>query len=186
LRGKATHAGIEPEAGISAIEMASRAISKMKRGRIDQETTANVGTIRGGKATNIIPERVEITGEARSLNEASLQRQVEEMGKALREAAAEFSGRVEIKLKRIYPGFHIHVDSPLVRLVREAAANLNLPFNVVSSCGASDANILNGLGIPTVAFSVGMNNPHTKEENIIRQDLLNSARVLLRIINRRE
>jgi tripeptide aminopeptidase len=179
-------AGIEPEAGISAIEMASRAVSKMKLGRIDQETTANVGTIRGGKATNIIPERVEITGEARSLNEASLQRQVSEMEKSLREAAAEFSGEVEIKSGRIYPGFHVREESSLLRMIRKAAGDLNLPFNLIPSCGASDANILNGLGIPTVAFSVGMNNPHTREENIIRRDLVNSARVLLEIINCRE
>ncbi len=186
FQGKATHAGIEPETGISAIEMASRAISNMRLGRIDQDTTANVGTIRGGKATNIIPERVEITGEARSLNETSLQRQVEEMKEALREAAAEFKGRVEIKSERIYPGFDIPEDSPPMKMIREAAESLSLPFNIVSSCGASDANILNGLGIPTVAFSVGMNNPHTREENIVRRDLVNSARVLLRIINHRE
>lgn len=182
LQGKATHSGVEPEAGISAIEMASRAIAKMKLGRIDGETTANIGTIQGGQATNIVPERVEITGEARSLNENSLRKQIGEMEQALRQAAAEFNGRVEIKRERTYPGFHIPKDAPLLELIRTAAEKLRLPFKIIPSGGASDANILNGLGIPAVAFSVGMNNPHTQEENIARRDLVNSARVLLEML----
>lgn len=185
LQGKATHAGVEPEAGISAIEMASRAIAKMKLGRIDGETTANIGTIQGGQATNIVPERVEITGEARSLNEAALRKQTGEMEQALRQAAAEFNGRVEITLEKTYSGFHIPEDAPWMELIRTAAEKLHLPFKIISSGGASDANILNGLGIPAIAFSVGMNNPHTQEENITRRDLVNSARVLWQIINQK-
>jgi len=182
VTGRAAHAGVEPEAGISAIMIASRAISRMKLGRIDENTTANIGKIEGGEAQNIIPERAEVSGEARSLNENSLKLQVEHMGKAFRAAAEELGGEVEFVSERDYPGYSIPRRSPAVELVEKAAAALGIKFELEASCGASDANFINGLGIAALNLSVGYKKPHTREENISRQDLINTVRLARGIV----
>lgn len=180
--GKAAHAGISPEEGVNSIVVASQAIAKMKLGRIDDETTANIGVIEGGKATNIIPELVNIEGEARSINPAKLEEQTEHMCRALEETAAENNARVRIEKEFLYPALNLTAKDPVVRVAMAAARTLMIDPVLVSTGGGSDANIFNGKGIPTANLGIGMCKVHTTEEYIKVQDLVLNARYLLEIV----
>jgi len=180
--GRAAHAGISPEEGINSIVVASRAIAKMKLGRIDEETTANIGIIEGGKATNIIPDLVNIEGESRSINPAKLEAQTEHMCRALEETAAEYNARVKIEKEFLYPVLSLSEDDPVVRVAVTAARALNVKPVLESTGGGSDANIFNGKGIPTANLGIGMGKVHSTEEYITVQDLVLNARYLLEIV----
>jgi len=184
VRGRAAHAGICPEAGVSAIAIAAAAISRLRQGRLDEISTANIGVIRGGEATNIVTPLVYVRGEARSLEEKRLLAQVEHMEETFRAAAAEMGGAVEIASRRAYTGYKLPGDSYPVRLVRAAAEKLGFPFQVQVSCGASDANPLNALGIATANLSVAMGDPHAPTEYIRRVDLIDAARLVLETVRR--
>lgn len=180
--GKEAHAGAEPENGISAIQMAAEAISKMKLLRIDEETTANIGFISGGEATNIVTKEVEIHGEARSLNEEKLQAQTDHMVKCCQDAAEKFGGKVEVQVEKSYGAFKVEEDAEIVVKAKEACKNLGLEPATTTTGGGSDTNIINVNGISTVNLAVGMRLPHTVDEHIYIKDLENSARLVLEII----
>jgi tripeptide aminopeptidase len=181
-RGKAAHAGIDPESGVSAVVIAAQAIAAMKLGRIDAGTTANIGTISGGKATNIVPDLVDVVGEVRSLREDSLQRQVEHMEECFRSAASAAGGEVVFSSRADYSGYHYPPDSPPLLLFRRALDRLGIDMELDNSCGASDANIIKGLGIDALVVAVGYSKPHTFEENLPRGELVNAARLVRELI----
>lgn len=182
IKGRAAHAGIDPESGVSAVVIAARAIADMNLGRIDDLTTANIGTIRGGDAQNIVPEMVDVIGEVRSLEEERLSRQAAHMEACFRSAAAEAGGEIIFYSHPDYPGYFFPEDSPPVDLVRRALQQMDIALTLESSCGASDANIINGLGIPALVLSVGYLKPHTKEESLPRRELINAGRLVYEII----
>ncbi|QGG46530.1 M20/M25/M40 family metallo-hydrolase [Heliorestis convoluta] len=182
ILGRAAHAGICPEEGISAIRIASRAIQQMKLGRIDEETTANIGTINGGRATNIVPERVTIMGEARSLSLEKLALQTESMVSAFHIAAEELGGKADVRTKQIYPAISLDEKDPVVVLAVQAAEKLGRKATLEGTGGGSDANIFNGAGIPTANLGIGMQKVHTTEEFITLEDLELNARNVLEII----
>ena len=133
VHGLEAHAGVCPERGISAIQIAAEAVANMKLGRLDDETTANLGTIQGGMATNIVPNSVIIKGEARSHNDAKLDAQVAHMKKCFENAAAKHSvtidgktiqASVEVEVNRSYHSMNVSDESHIVRLVKQAATNL--------------------------------------------------------------
>jgi len=181
ITGRAAHAGINPEEGISAIKVAAKAIAGMRLGRIDAETTANIGRIEGGEARNIVPERVYIMGEARSLARAKLDAQTRHMEECFRRAAEEAGAGVEIKVELLYPEFCLPPDAPAVELAREAALSLGLSPVLEKSGGGSDANIFNSRGIPTVNLGIGMRQVHTRHEHIYIRDLELIPELLLAI-----
>lgn len=180
--GKEAHAGVAPENGISAIQMAAEAISNMKLLRIDEETTANIGVISGGEATNIVTKEVKIQGEARSLSDEKLQKQTEHMVKCCEEAAQKFGGKVEVEVDHSYGAFKVEEDAEIVQKVKEACRNIGLEPYTTSSGGGSDTNILNANGIVAVNLGIGERKPHTVEEHIHIKDLENAARLVLEII----
>jgi len=180
--GKAAHAGIAPEEGINAIQIASRGIARMKIGRVDEETTANIGVIKGGKATNIIPDKVWLEGEARSLNRDKLDKQCRHMEECLLRAADELGGRVEVKIELNYPEISLAEDAEVIAIPKNAAQNLQLPIVLEKTGGGSDANILNGYGIPTLNLGIGMEKVHTTDEFITVENLINNARFLVEIV----
>lgn len=180
--GKASHAGAEPAKGISAIRVAAEAIAAMRLGQVDEETTANVGVIEGGVATNIVPERVEILSEARSRDEGKLVAQTEHMIACLNEAAARHGARVEVEVKRLYNGYRYDTDHPLVRWVAEAALALGFRPTYKAAGGGTDANVFNHKGVPCVVISTGQADVHTKNEHIAIEDMVNSARWVLHAI----
>lgn len=183
IKGKSAHAGINPESGVSAVVIASRAIAAMKLGRIDEVTTANIGTISGGQAQNIIPELVDVVGEVRSIDKDRLLRQVEHMKNCFKTAAVEAGGDSIFYSHNDYSGYYFPEDSPQVDLVRRALGRLGIRGVMESSCGASDANITTGLGIPSLVLSIGYLKPHTKEENISREELFKAAQMVYEMIH---
>jgi tripeptide aminopeptidase len=182
LFGKSAHAGVNPEDGISAIQMASKAISRMPLGRIDHETTANIGRFAGGGATNIVCEQVQIDAEARSLIQDKLDHQIELMKQAFEETAQEFGGRAEFLSDIIYPAYKYDKQAPVVRLASDAFRSIGLTPRLFHSGGGSDANIFNGLGIPTVNLAVGYEHIHTTKEQIPVSSMVDITRAVIAIV----
>lgn len=166
FEGRAAHAGVEPEAGISAIAMAASAISRIPVGRIDEATTANIGTVHGGSATNVIAASVTITGECRSTLPGRAEQVRAEMDATMCSAASEAGGSVEIEWTHEYAGFSLPDDSPAVLLVAEACRESGLEPRTFATGGGSDANVIAAMGTPTVALSCGMSCVHGTGENI--------------------
>lgn len=180
--GKEAHAGVEPENGISAIQMAAEAISNMKLLRIDEETTANIGFISGGEATNIVTKEVEIHGEARSLSDEKLEIQTQHMIKCCQDAAKKYGGKVEMDVENAYGAFKVDEDTEIVNKVKEACNNLGLEPLTMTTGGGSDTNVLNVKGITAVNLAIGERLPHTVDEHIYIKDLENAARLVMEII----
>ncbi|MEA2174950.1 MAG: tripeptide aminopeptidase [Blastocatellia bacterium] len=191
IYGLESHAGVAPEEGISAIKIAAEAIAAMKLGRIDEETTANIGVIRGGEATNIITNLVSLKGEARSLDERKLDEQCAHMVKCFEDAAAKYEvtvagkttkGRVESTVEREYSAMDVPDSSHVVQLVIRAAARLGKEVKTLSSGGGCDANIFNRKGIECANLGTGMRAIHTVNEWLDVKDLYASAEMTLEIL----
>lgn len=183
VKGKAAHAGAEPEKGINAIQIAGFMLSRMKLGRIDEETTANIGIISGGKATNIIPEKVILNGEVRSRNEDKLEKYTEKLKKISEETAKEFKAKVEIKITREYYGYNLSTNAQAVDIATRAAKDIELKPLLRPSGGGSDVNVFNRKGLPSVDLAIGMEKVHTVDEYILVSNLKNAAEYVLSIIN---
>lgn len=182
VKGKAAHAGIEPEKGISAIQIASEAISNMKLGRIDYETTANIGIINGGKATNIVCDEVVIHAEARSRQPRKLEEQTQHMKECFMKAAGKFGGSVEFKADLMYPPFEVNEDEEIINILRKAAKECGIELKLEATGGGSDTNIISSKGIKAVNVSVGMRNVHSVNEYIKIEDLTKAAEFVLAVI----
>jgi tripeptide aminopeptidase len=182
VKGKTAHAGVAPEKGVSAITLASRAIAKMPLGRIDEETTANIGRFEGGQKTNIVCDHVEILAEARSLVPEKMEEQVEKMKKAFHETAEEMGGEVEIEVDVMYPGFKQKAGDEVVEIARSAASKIGRESESLTSGGGSDANIIAGYGIPTVNLAVGYEEIHTTNERMPVGELEKVAELVTAII----
>ncbi|MCX7749239.1 MAG: M20/M25/M40 family metallo-hydrolase [Clostridia bacterium] len=182
VKGKAAHAGVEPQKGISAIQIAADAISGMKLGRIDPETTANIGIISGGQATNIICDTVEIKAESRSRDENKLRTQTDHMRECFERAAKKFGGSVVFKAEQMYPSFHVVETDEICDILRKAADEVGIKLELEATGGGSDTNIINSKGIRAVDISVGMDKVHSVEEQIAIEDLVKAAQFLVAII----
>jgi tripeptide aminopeptidase len=182
VHGKSAHAGVNPEDGISAIQVAARAVARMPLGRIDHETTANIGRFEGGGATNIVCDFVKLDAEARSIDQAKLDRQVAAMRQALESAAAEFGARAEFESEILYPSFRFTEADPVVKLAARAIEAIGLSPRTFHSGGGSDANIFNGHGVPTVNLAVGYEEIHTTREQIRVDDLVKTTELVVQII----
>lgn len=182
IHGKAAHAGVAPEEGINAIIVAAEAITKMKLGRIDSETTSNIGIIQGGVATNIIPDRVELKGEARSLNNDQLDLQMNHMVEVINSTCASHGVTADINVSHSYSAFDLSEDDVAVKLAVDAAKAMGLNPTLESTGGGSDANIINGYGIPSVVLGMGYTDVHTTSEAIPVEQLVAAANYVLSII----
>ena len=190
--GVASHSGVAPEKGISAIELVSKAIASMKLGRIDSETTANIGRISGGNAINIIPPLVEMQGEIRSSNPPKLLKQKAHMEscvrKAMRGAFVRVDGRIlkpryEFLVERKFPGLAIGGSNPVLPLVAAGMRDMGMKMKVISSGGGTDANIMFGHGIETPVLATGMREVHTTGEYLDLKDFFDSARLAARVVS---
>jgi len=191
VTGLEAHAGICPERGLSAIQIASEAIAGMKLGRVDAETTANLGRIQGGLATNIVPTRVVVDGETRSLSVAKLEAQTEHMRQRFEEAAArhavrledgEHRARVEVKVDRQYERLEVADTAKVVALVAGAAKGLGKSFRTRATGGGSDANVYTTRGIEIANLACGMRDIHTVHEWVDLKDLYTTASIVLETV----
>lgn len=182
ITGRASHAGMEPEKGISAFSIIADAIAQMKLGRIDEETTANIGTVHGGVATNIVCDRVEIEAEARSRQKFKLDTQTAHMRDCFVNAAVKWGGNVDFNSSTEYPSYNIEKDSEIIGILESAAAKCGFRFEAVSTGGGSDTNIINSKGIEAVDISIGMTNVHSVNEQISIKDMEKAVLYLTAII----
>jgi tripeptide aminopeptidase len=182
VHGKKAHAGSEPEKGINAILVASEAIAAMPLGRIDAETTANIGVIEGGEATNIVPDRVFVKGEARSRDDFKLALQTAAMAQAFEAAAERHGARVELKIKRMYSTYVLAPDTPVVTAAVAAAQRLGFAPRLKASGGGTDANIYAEHGIQCAILSTGQADVHTTQEHIAIADMADAARMLVEVV----
>jgi tripeptide aminopeptidase len=169
--GKAAHAGVEPENGINAIAVASKAVSKLQLGRIDDETTCNLGKIKGGIATNIVPEFVEIHGEARSHDIKKLKTVTDSITDTFYSVAKEIqdeSGlpRIETIVENDFPNTNIPDDHKAVLLAKKAADTIGITLESKTIGGGADANIFFSKDIVAGVLGTGMTNVHTLNESI--------------------
>lgn len=177
IYGKKAHGGVAPEKGVNAIMIAAKALAEVKRyGRIDDETTCNIGIIGGGFATNVVPDCVTIEGDARSRNLAKLEAIKDEIVNTIVEAAKKHGAtKVEAKVDQKYLSFKLEEDSDTVQLAKRAAESFGFPLDICQTGGGSDANFINRYGVPCVILGTGMKAVHTCEEYIAEEDLYNSA-----------
>jgi tripeptide aminopeptidase len=171
FHGRCAHAGMYPEEGRSAIAAAARAIADLRLGRIDEETSANVGQIEGGTARNIIPEHCTLKAEARSHNEAKLADIVREMEEAFAFAAALEECEVETQIDRSYRGYRFRKDEPAVVLAAQALERCGFTPSFTLTGGGADANVFNERGIPCVTLANAMAEIHTPDEHIAVADI---------------
>jgi tripeptide aminopeptidase len=185
VRGQAAHAGSNPEDGLSAIFVASQAIANMRLGRIDHETTANIGMIQGGSAVNIVPDRVEIYGESRSHDNEKLDAQIASIREALEDATAAHQGAgLEWNARRTYESYRLSQHEPIIQQITDAllAMGEGQPTFRLTG-GGSDANILNARGITAMPISTGMQSVHTNDECIAVSDMARCAELVLRLLS---
>nr|WP_309101037.1 tripeptidase T [Fredinandcohnia onubensis] len=180
--GKTAHAGVAPEKGVSAITMAAKAIAKMPLGRIDEETTANIGRFEGGTQTNIVCDHVEILAEARSLVTEKMEAQVQKMKAAFESVAADMGGRAEVEITVMYPGFKFADGDHVVEVAKRAVAKIGRQSALQKSGGGSDANVIAGHGIPTVNLAVGYEEIHTTNEKMPVEELVKTAELIVAIV----
>lgn len=181
VNGRSAHAGIEPEKGINAIACAARAISRLELGRLDGGTTVNIGVIVGGRATNIVPDRVVVQGEVRSLSDERLSEERRRVSTVFEDAARDCGCTLEINEERSFQRFEIDTGSRHVRLITRAMAECGIEPFFITSGGGSDANVLNEKGVEAVNLNMGFHNAHSERELICKDDLFAGARLLIAI-----
>ena len=191
ITGLASHAGVAPENGLSAIQVAAKAISLMRLGRIDVETTANIGTIAGGVATNIIAETVQLKGEARSHDPKKLSAQTDHMLACFEQAADELittidgkavRARVDIKVESDFPSMSVPKNAQICQLACKAASALGRTMHDRLGGGGSDANIFNDQQIEMVIIGTGMQNVHSTSESVVVAEMVQVAEFIVEVI----
>lgn len=182
IHGKAAHAGVHPEHGINAIKVASEAISKIKMGRLDKETTSNIGIIEGGHATNIVPDLVTVKGEVRSHSRRKLKRHMHIITKVFSRTCRKRKAFMRLKVEPVYQSFRIDESSRIMKIALKAAKNAGIRARTSMTGGGSDANIFNEQGIPSIILGVGNHNVHTSKEYVAIGDLVKGTEVILEII----
>ena len=185
FRGAAAHAGIRPEDGRSAIVAAARAVVSMPLGRLDEETTANVGTIAGGSAMNVVPEACSLLAEVRSLDDARAEGLVAEIVDRIHEAANdhECDCDVDVSVQRTFAGYMLAPSSPAVRVADAALRACGYEPVHVSSGGGSDANALIAQGFPTVNLANGTERNHEPGERVTVHALEGMLDVALALVD---
>ncbi len=190
IHGKDAHAGAAPEKGINAILLASKAIAKLEIGRIDHETTCNIGMIEGGMAINIVPNLVTVKGEARSHDEEKLSKITNEIVSSFKGVVENYKEassddglpRLEVYVENDFSRTYIPDEHPVVSLARKAAENLGRKMVAKTTGGGADANILFGKGIVTGVLGTGMRDMHTVRESVRLDDMVKTVELLLEII----
>jgi tripeptide aminopeptidase len=182
FRGAAAHAGIRPEDGRNAIVAAARAVAAMRLGRLDDETTANVGRIEGGSAVNVVAERCHLELEARSLDETRAGELVGELVDACSEAATDSECDVETAVERLFRCYRLARTAPPVEIASTALSALGIEPAYVTTGGGSDANALIAAGLPVLNVANGTERNHQPDESVSVEALETMLDVTLGIV----
>jgi tripeptide aminopeptidase len=183
FHGRAAHAGMVPEEGRSAVAAASRAIADFRLGRIDEETSANVGVLSGGTARNVVPEWCSLEAEVRSHDERKVTELVREMLETAAFAASLAECGLETEVRTSFPGYRFRKSELPVRLAAEALARVGCEPRYALSGGGADANVFNARGLSCVNLANGMAEIHTPDEHIAVADLEAMVDVTLALVD---
>jgi tripeptide aminopeptidase len=189
VHGKEAHAGAEPEKGINAIQLAGQAISSIHVGRVDTDSTCNIGIIKGGVATNIVPNSVVIKGEVRSHDQKKVKAITQDIISAFKKSidngkisVDDTLPKLEVNIEKEFPLTNIPESHPVVELVKSAAKNLRRKISLKRSGGGSDANIFFEKGIVVGVLGTGMRDMHTLRESVQLDDMVKTAELIIEII----
>jgi tripeptide aminopeptidase len=183
FKGRGAHAGVEPELGVSAIVAAAHAIAAMELGRIDAETTSNIGLIRGGTARNAVPSEVIIEGEARSRDAGKLAAQVEHLRSCFNAGARAAGAEVDVEVEHEFLAYQISPGAPVARLALAAGRRAGLEPIFAATGGGSDANNFNAAGLPMVVLGIGCSGAHTVNERIAISELEALSRYVVALVD---
>lgn len=183
VKGRSAHAGLSPEEGINAIYVAAKAVATLPfMGRIDEDSTCNIGIISGGRARNIVPDEVIMEGEVRSIYEKKLDSYTKQLLSSLEKAVLAEGGSLQTEIEKMYEGYYIPEDHPILALMKKATDRLGIKLNLHATGGGSDTNIVNEKGIPAVNISVGMTSVHSTQEQIAISDMAKACSLIVEII----
>jgi tripeptide aminopeptidase len=180
--GKASHSGIEPEKGINSLTIASKAISKLQLGRVDTETTINIGKLSSGSAVNVVPEITEMSGEIRSFNLDKAENYMNSIIKTFRDEAKEMNAIVEYDYYWDFKPYRIEENAEVYIDIINTLTKVGLNPQPKISFGGSDANSFNANGIKSVNIGIGAQNPHSNDEFIYIEDLIKSSEIALELV----
>ncbi len=181
VMGKAAHAGMEPEKGINAIQAASRAISNLRLGRLDHETTANVGVIKGGMIRNGVPDSCEFLAECRSLTHEKAQALADEMVFVIRQQVEAYGADVAIRVDNLCKAVDIPDDSETVQIAKQALKKAGVDATTTFITGFTDASIYNNQGIEVAVVGIGARDEHATTEHIHVADMEKALTMILEI-----
>jgi tripeptide aminopeptidase len=182
--GRASHSGIAPEKGINSLIVATKAINKLPLGRIDDETTMNIGTLKSGSAVNVIPELTEMIGEVRSFNVEKAENYFNLLIKTFEEEANQSNAKIEYDYFWDFKPYKIKEDACVYKDIVKAITKVGLIPTPKISLGGSDANSLNANGIESVNIGIGAQNPHSNDEFVYIEDLIKSAEIALELVKK--
>ena len=183
IQGRASHAGVEPEKGISALIIAAKIITQLPLGRLDEESTANIGRVEGGLKRNIIPEKAFLDGEIRSRDQGKLDRYSQEFRDVFDRVAAEYpEARVSLDIRNTYQAYHLESSDRPVEMIVRALKKVGLEPSMEASGGGSDANVFIENGVTALPVGIGVHSFHTKEETAVISEVLKGAEVCEQII----
>ncbi len=180
--GKAAHAGVEPEKGVNAIVMASTAIAAINWGRLDEDTTANVGVIEGGQAMNILPDRCKVVGEFRSHDPQRVEALVAQWEQICKQVAQKFGGKVDLTVEKTFDAIRLSPDEPIVKAAMKAVQSLGLTPNLKRMGGGTDGNVFVAHGIQCLVLPTGGEGYHSPNERLILRNFHTMGEVLVRTI----
>lgn len=182
IAGKPAHLGLAPEDGVSAILIAGEAVTAMRLGRVDDQTVANIGTIRGGRLASIIPDEVDMVGEVRSFSAEGLRVQLDAMAAAVDTAARRRGGTAEVTLEKKYLGWDLPHDSPHVQVAVRAARRASLTPYFAETLGGADTNIFIEHGLTCLTLGNGFRKIHSFEEHVSAANLVAAARYVIGLV----
>lgn len=182
FKGRPAHSAVAPEKGINALAMALHVMNAFPVGRVNANTVANIGTIHGGSADNVVPDHVAMTGEFRCFNTRDVDLIREDLQASCYQAAKQWGGACEPVFTLSFQGFQFFEQMPLVRRLCAAYGVCGVSPNPLVYYGGSDANIFNARGIEVINVGIGAQNPHAKEEHIDLKDVCKAQQVLMQLI----
>jgi tripeptide aminopeptidase len=182
VNGVASHSALAPESGINSIAIAANALTKIKQGRLDSETTLNIGKIYGGSAVNVIPEKTTVEGEIRSFKIERVENLFDEVKNIFETEAKALNANCETESQWEFRPYNVLEDSKVYKYAVNAIKKAGLEPKPQISLAGSDANSLNANGIEAVNFGIGAQNPHSNNEFILIEDLLKSAEIALELV----
>jgi len=193
VHGVAAHAGLHPEWGINATILAAHALAQAPCGKIDNQSTINFGTIQGGAASNIVPERVVIEGEVRSHSQQRLEDLTQEVHEVFAGAisnwhdptgAAKGKPAITFKATPDFPLMQLTRNDQVIIEVEQAAQSIDMELDFEVAGGGSDANIFNGFGLQTAIIATGMTHVHSTDEQVDLEDMVELTRLVIALLTR--